>query len=93
MYIKQSFLNFLENEVVQENQAMSQSEDRKVSFDNVPTYFYYLSEEVASPRHRREQLVKKRNDPAFIRYQRGEEDRFGSFNKRCASLYIPNIGH
>ena len=45
---------------------MSQSEDRKVSFDNVPTYFYDHPEELASPRHRREQLVRKRIDPARL---------------------------
>ena len=70
---------------------MSQSEDRKASFDQVPTYFYFQPEEPASPRHRGEQLVRKRNNPA--RYQRGEDNRFGSFNNHHASLYIPKFGH
>ena len=84
MYIN-TLCYFLEREFVQENQT------RKVCFDNVPTYFYYHPEEPASPRNGTESLVRKRNDPA--RYQRGEDDRFGSFNNHCANLYITNIGH
>ena len=51
---------FLENdEDVQENETMTESGDRKVTFCNTPTIYCYNPRE-PSPRHQRELLARRR---------------------------------